>query len=80
VDGQRFGSQKLGRFLVSPKQEDLVFLKNLIEAGKVTPVIDHSYPLSEAGDAMAHVGGGQARGGHARGKVTITVAQASAVA
>jgi NADPH:quinone reductase-like Zn-dependent oxidoreductase len=33
----RFGSQKLGRFLVSPKQEDLVFLKDLTEAGKVTP-------------------------------------------
>ena len=75
----RFGSQKLGRFLVSPKQEDLVVLKELIEAGKVTPVIDHSYPLSEAREAMAHVGGGKARGGHARGKVTITVAQASAV-
>jgi NADPH:quinone reductase-like Zn-dependent oxidoreductase len=75
----RFGSQRLGRFLVSPKQEDLVFLKDLIEAGKVTPVIDHSYPLSEAGQALAHVGGGKARGGHARGKVTITVAQASAV-
>jgi NADPH:quinone reductase-like Zn-dependent oxidoreductase len=74
----RFGTQRLGRFLVSPRQEDLVFLKDLIEAGKLTPVIDHSYPLAEAREAMAHVDGGKARGGHARGKVTITVGQAPA--
>jgi NADPH:quinone reductase-like Zn-dependent oxidoreductase len=53
---------------VSPKFEDLVVLKELIEAGKVTPVIDRTYPLSEASQAIGHVGEG-----HARGKVAITV-------
>jgi NADPH:quinone reductase-like Zn-dependent oxidoreductase len=73
----RFGNQKLGRFLVTPKQADLVFLKDLIEAGKVTPVVDRTYPLTDIREAMAHVGGSPARGGHARGKVAITLAAAS---
>ena len=63
-----FVSQRLRPFLVSPNLEDLVVLKELIEAGKVTPVMDRAYPLSEASQAIGHVGGG-----HARGKVTITV-------
>lgn len=69
----RFGSQTLGNFLVSPKHEDLVVLKELIEAGKVTPVIDRIYPLSEAAQAMDHVGLG-----HAQGKTAITVASVPA--
>jgi NADPH:quinone reductase-like Zn-dependent oxidoreductase len=67
----RFGSQRLGRFLVSPKHDDLVVLKELIEAGKVTPVIDHAYPLSETSQAIDRVGAG-----HSRGKVVITVSRA----
>jgi len=43
-------------------------LKQLIEAGKVTPVIDRTYPLSEAAEAMRYL-----EEGHARGKVVITV-------
>ena len=65
---KRFVSHRLRPFLVSPKFEDLVVLKELIEAGKVTPVMDRTYPLSETRQAIAHVGGG-----HTRGKVTITV-------
>jgi NADPH:quinone reductase-like Zn-dependent oxidoreductase len=53
---------------VSPKLEDLVVLKELIEAGKVTPVIDKTYSLSETPEAVGHVGGG-----HARGKIVVTV-------
>jgi NADPH:quinone reductase-like Zn-dependent oxidoreductase len=64
----RFGSQTLGRFLVSPKHEDLVALKELIEAGKVTPVMDRTYPLSEIRKAIDHVGAG-----HTQGKVAISV-------
>ena len=64
----RFVSHRLRPFLVSPKFEDLVILKELIEAGKVTPVMDRTYPLSEAPEAIGHVGGG-----HARGKIAITV-------
>jgi NADPH:quinone reductase-like Zn-dependent oxidoreductase len=53
---------------VSPKSEDLLILKDLIEAGKVTPVIDRTYTLSETPEAVGHVGGG-----HARGKITVAV-------
>ena len=64
----RFASQTLGSFLVSKKHEDLTALKEMIEAGTVTPVMDRTYPLSATATAMAHVGAG-----HARGKVAITV-------
>jgi NADPH:quinone reductase-like Zn-dependent oxidoreductase len=58
-----------GRPFVSiQKKEDLVFLKELIESGKVTPVIDRTYPLSETPEAIGYVGEG-----HSRGKVVITV-------
>jgi len=46
----------------------LVFIKELIEACKVVPVIDGCYPLSEAAEALRYYGKG-----HARGKVVITV-------
>jgi NADPH:quinone reductase-like Zn-dependent oxidoreductase len=64
----RFVSHRLRPFLVSPNLEDLLVLKELIEAGKVTPVIDRTYSLSEVPDAIGYVGEG-----HARGKVVITV-------
>ena len=64
----RFGSQRLGNFLVSMNHEDLVFLTDMIEAGKVTPVMDRGFALSDTSEAMAHVGAG-----HAQGKTTITV-------
>jgi len=58
-----------GRPFVSlPNREDLATLKDLAEAGKVTPVIDRTYPLSETAEAMAHVGEG-----HAQGKTILTV-------
>jgi len=58
-----------GRPYVSgPKNEDLIVLKELIEAGKITPVIDRTYPLNETPDAFQYLDEG-----HARGKVVITV-------
>ncbi|MGZ8786511.1 MAG: NAD(P)-dependent alcohol dehydrogenase [Acidimicrobiia bacterium] len=58
-----------GRPFVSlPNKEDLATLKELVEAGKVTPVIDRTYPLSQTAEAIGHVGEG-----HARGKTVITV-------
>ena len=58
-----------GRPFVSfATNEDLVVLKELIESGKVTPVIDRTYPLSETPEALGYLGEG-----HARGKVVITV-------
>src|SRR5215203_4058498 len=65
---KRLVSHRLRPFLVSPKFEDLVVLKELIEVGKVTPVIDRTYPLSEASQAIGHVGRG-----HARGKIAVAV-------
>jgi NADPH:quinone reductase-like Zn-dependent oxidoreductase len=52
----------------TPNHEDLVVLKELIEAGKVTPVIDKTYPLSETPEAFRYLDED-----HARGKVVITV-------
>ena len=57
------------------KNEDLLVLKELIEAGKVTPVIDRMYPLSETPEAVGYI-----EEGHARGKVVITVPSEGAVA
>jgi NADPH:quinone reductase-like Zn-dependent oxidoreductase len=64
----RFVSQSLRPFLVSPNLEDLGVLEELIEAGKITPVIDRTYLLSETPEAIGHV-----RGGHARGKIAVAV-------
>jgi NADPH:quinone reductase-like Zn-dependent oxidoreductase len=55
-------------FVSRPKSEDLAVLKELVEAGKMTPVIDRTYPLSETPEALEYV-----EKGHARGKVVITV-------
>ncbi len=55
-------------YIAIPKNEDMVVLKELIEAGKVTPVIDRTYPLSETPEAFRYLDEG-----HARGKVVITV-------
>ena len=63
-----FVRQKVRLFITIPKNEDLVLLKELIEAGKVTPVIDRTYPLSETREAFRYL-----NEGHARGKVVITV-------
>ena len=64
-----FVSQKLGSFLAKENKEDLQFLKELIEAGDVTPVIDRTYSLGETPEAIRYL-----EEGHARGKVVITVA------
>lgn len=63
----RFVSQSLVFFVAATNKEDLVFLKELIEAKKVTPVIDRRYTLSEVPEAIRYLGEG-----HARGKVVIT--------
>jgi len=62
------GGRKMGGLSARPNQKDLVIMRELLEAGKVVPVIDRCYPLSEAADALRYLGEG-----HARGKVIITV-------
>ena len=63
-----FVGQKLGTFVNKENHEDMLVLKELIESGKITPVIDRIYPLSEVPEAIRYL-----EGGHARGKVVITV-------
>jgi NADPH:quinone reductase-like Zn-dependent oxidoreductase len=63
-----FVSQKLGTFVNRENHEDLLVLKELIESGKVTPVIDRRYLLSDVPEAIRYL-----EEGHARGKVVITV-------
>jgi NADPH:quinone reductase-like Zn-dependent oxidoreductase len=59
----RFSRGKKFTFFVAKlNQKDFLFLKELIEAGKLKPVIDRSYPLSETGEAMKYLGEGRARG------------------
>jgi len=62
------GGKKMTNFLAKPNQKDLAFMKELLEAGKVVPVIDRRYPLNEVAEAVRYYGEG-----HAQGKVVITV-------
>jgi NADPH:quinone reductase-like Zn-dependent oxidoreductase len=51
-----------------PSGEDQVFIRDLLEGGRVKPVIDRRYPLSEVPDALRYLAEG-----HARGKIVITI-------
>ena len=63
-----FVRQNLGTWISTEREEDLETLRELLEAGKVTPVVDRAFPLSEVADAVRYL-----REGRARGKVVITV-------
>ncbi|HEV7751595.1 MAG TPA: NAD(P)-dependent alcohol dehydrogenase, partial [Baekduia sp.] len=64
----RFVGQQLTTFVCSENHEDMIVLKELIEAGKVTPVIDRTYSLSEVPEAIRYL-----EQGRARGKLVINV-------
>ena len=66
------GNKKMGNLLLKPNKKDLVFVKELLEAGKVVPVIDRRYPLNEVADAIRYL-----EEGHARGKIVITLEHAN---
>jgi NADPH:quinone reductase-like Zn-dependent oxidoreductase len=63
-----FMRQHARPFLSVPNAEDLLYMKDLIEAGKVMPVVDKTYPLSETPEAFRYL-----EEEHARGKVVITM-------
>ena len=60
--------QKLTVKFPRENHEDLIVLKELIESGKLTPVIDRTYPLAEVPEAIRYL-----QEGHAQGKVVITL-------
>ena len=62
------GRKKVGALMSTPNPEDLLLLKDLLESGKIRPVIDRRCPLSEVPDAIRYV-----EQGHAKGKVVITL-------
>ncbi len=64
-----FTSRKFQTFVMTPNRDDLLFLKELVEAGKARPVIERRYALSEVSEALRHVGEG-----HAQGQTVIRVA------
>jgi NADPH:quinone reductase-like Zn-dependent oxidoreductase len=64
----RGGDQKMKVLSAKARQDDLALIKELLEEGKVRPVIDRCFPLSETAEALRYLGRG-----HARGKITIAV-------
>jgi NADPH:quinone reductase-like Zn-dependent oxidoreductase len=60
--------QRIVFFVSHNAQKDLIFLKELLETGRLTPRIDRTFPLSDGAEAMRYVGSGQARA-----KVVLTV-------
>jgi len=64
----KFVNQKMGMMLAELNQKDLTFLADLMQSGKVTPVIDRTYKLSDLPDAIRYL-----EQGHARGKVVVSV-------
>jgi NADPH:quinone reductase-like Zn-dependent oxidoreductase len=63
-----WGSKKMGSMFGNPTQKEYAFLIELFEAGKLVPIIDKRYTLSEVAEAFRYL-----EEGHARGKVIITV-------
>ena len=66
------GKKFITGWVVNLNQEDLIFIKQLIEAGKIKPVIDSTYPLAEAAEALRYYSQG-----HARGKVVVSMEHGS---
>ena len=64
-----FVSQRLRPLPAKAEREELLAVTGLIEDGKLTPVVDRTYPLADTAEGLRHV-----EQGHARGKVVVTVA------
>jgi NADPH:quinone reductase-like Zn-dependent oxidoreductase len=64
----RFAEQKALMYITEHSQDDLLVMKELLEAGTVKPVVDRAYPLSEAAEAIRYV-----EQNRAKGKVVVTI-------
>jgi NADPH:quinone reductase-like Zn-dependent oxidoreductase len=64
----KFGSQKMGMMMARGSNQDLALLADMVQSGKLKPVIDRTYKLEQTADAIRYV-----EQGHARGKVVITI-------
>ncbi len=62
------GGKKLMNLSAKPKQTDLIFVKELLESGKIHPVMDRCYPFNEVQEAIRYL-----EKGHAKGKVVVTM-------
>ena len=62
------GDKKMIPFIASPKKNDLIYLKDLLESGKLKPVIDRRYTLEQVSDAIRYL-----EEGHVKGKLIINV-------
>jgi len=63
-----FTTQKTAPFIAKVTKDELLVLRELVESGKLVPVIDRSYPLSQTAEALPYL-----EQGRARGKIIITV-------
>lgn len=63
------GRKKMGNMLARPDQKDLTFVRELLETGRVVPVVDRCYPLAEVTESIRYL-----EEGHIKGKVIITMA------
>ena len=68
----RFADQKFERYTTAFNKTDLTFLRDLMEEGKVTPVVEKTYPVSETAEAVRYL-----QQGHVRGKLVIKIAEES---
>jgi len=66
--GSPLGSQTMVTMLAKNSRDDLAVMAELLESGKVRPVIDRTYPIAEAAAALSYLGEG-----HAKGKIVISV-------
>jgi NADPH:quinone reductase-like Zn-dependent oxidoreductase len=66
------GGRQLGGVSAKQNQDDLIFLRELLESGRVVPLIDKRYPLKETAEAVRYLGTG-----HARAKVIVTMSDGS---
>ena len=64
------GGQKMGNLIAKPNKKDLIFVQELLETGKIVPVINNYYPLNKVAEAIRFL-----EEGHATGKVVITMEQ-----